>query len=355
MIQNKLLYIHGWHVSGKTTLAKLLDGHNQLAVMPYHDILPSAFEKASRDQIPYDVAAREFQRNIISTQRIHQILSKSRYHRFQSFNYGRPVKLVASSEEVRETTLGEFNFCEFERAWIERVNSDIQDNTVSITFDDILQIIIEEFFRHWNSYPYDQKKCEYFVGYGEKRSKPMEYLLENHKGSKVIFIRRDPRGCIASKSPKPETNQSVFDLLQTGAIYEIERLFRDVRNLKQKYTKRLMVISFEDLIVNTDETITDIANFLDIENQQILTTPTFRGQDIGEEDHIGEIQDTWRDMLSRQETEIAELQMGERGLLSVNPQYWRFYFHAETMRRVEKFVKKIGIEPLAKKIKNRMV
>lgn len=342
MTQAKLLYIHGWHVSGKTTLAKLLDGHKQLAVMPYHDKLPSAFEKTSRTRIPYDTAAREFGQDIIAVDKMHSILTKSRYHRLQSFHHGRPVKLVASSKDIQEAALGEFDFHEFEEAWINRVNSEIKNPARSIALDRILIIILEEFFEHWLSYPYQKEDCNYFVGYGEKRSEPMKYLIENYKGSKIIFIRRDPRGCIASKPPKPETDDLVMDYLKEGAVYEIEQLFNDARELKRRYPERLLIISFEDLIVNTENTMSDIVEFLDIEDEKVLMNPTFQGECIDEENHIGEIQDTWQDMLTRQEIEIAELQMGERGLLSVSPRSWQPYIQMEVMRRIQQLVRRTG-------------
>ena len=105
-----LLYIFGTGASGKGTLMRLLDGHQNLCVMPIHDKFISAYK--SKDESSY---IDPIENNIFNIHKFKQLLSNSNYHRLQTIHHGRPVKLAEYSDSLETSSLGNFNFYYFEQ------------------------------------------------------------------------------------------------------------------------------------------------------------------------------------------------------------------------------------------------
>lgn len=323
MSQPGLLYLYGWGGSGKSTLARLLDGHPELAVMPFHDTLINSYALPDRTEILAD-DRNESLFDIVSFRQ--EYLVNSKYYELQRIHEGVPSRQDPSAEDSTSFSLSGFDFYDFEREWIHRLNQG-----GDFSHERVLLTILQTLFESWEGYPYDPDRCEYFVGFGCIREYPMRFLLENFSESKIIFIRRDPRGIIATDGARDTSGRTVDELLQTGWIYRIESQYRYAKNLASEFPDRIHFITFEELVLNTAACIDRISQFLGIEPTGTLEVPTYGGREIETETgagYIGQINDRWEDILTEKQQRIANLQMESADTSSIDPTTYAAYLRS---------------------------
>jgi energy-coupling factor transporter ATP-binding protein EcfA2 len=309
MSSKRILYLYGGTGSGKTTLLRLLDGHPEVAVTPLHDKLITAFEQYGQENIPIDKTSLKVNgEKRANIHKIKGILSKSRYHRLQEIHHGRPVRMLASSRNIKGKDMGGFNFYSFEEKWINKINLD-----KSIKVEKLIYSIFDSLFQEWGDYPYNKDVCKYYIGLGRPSVSSMEYLLGIPK-ARIIFLQRDPRGCIASKKQKSEVKG--IDILRNRRIINTVRLQDASMRLKKEYPNRVKIVQFERLIKNHKEVSSSVAEFLGITDSQVLNNPTFCGEKTQVE-FTGEVKDRWEDILTEEEVELANLQTGNFSLKDI--------------------------------------
>ena len=92
-------------------------------------------------------------------------------------------------------------------------------------------------------------------------------LLEHFEQLKVIYVLRDPRDMITSALKKPEEFPgSLFDLCE--AWQDAQRAVEAVR-AKPNIQDRFYVLRYEDLLLETSETLAKLAAFLNVDTLQI--------------------------------------------------------------------------------------
>jgi hypothetical protein len=307
-----MIYLYGWGGCGKSVLKRLLDGHQQLAVTPDHDTLINTF---ALDNVRGEI--KDPRGDSVDIESLRGLLNNSKYYFLQRVYEGIPSWMPTSANDQTAFDFEGFDFYEFEREWVKKVNQD-RDYTP----ENILYRILQTLFEEWKPYEYNETQCDYFVGTGCKRKYPMRYLLETVQGSKVIFAYRDPRGIISTEGTRSKKDHGIDARLRSGEIFEILEQYTYAKLLKSKNPNRVHIVSFEDFILETSQTMPDIANFLEIDYDPILKKATFAGRDIetsSGESYIGEINDDWRDIMSPRQKKIATLQLGESSLSDSNP------------------------------------
>lgn len=266
-----------------------------------HDALPQIFlyltEKPDRDKFFYE---------------FRDILCNTRYYEWEDLHYGRPIRIATSAENLSKVSeLGRnLDFYEAEKQW----TNEVLEKT-NFRIDEVLTAIFDSLFTHWADYPYHQDECKYFVGTGGRDPDSMRKLLDGSPESKIIFVHRDPRAVVASKGNRRYMSwetKSTSDYLRTGRIPMMRRQYQTILSLKERHDDRVLLIKFENLILNTERVMHAIVEFLDIEQTDILLTPTVCGKELEPaEQYIGEIKDDWQEMLSDSERFVADLQMGK--------------------------------------------
>ena len=313
------VHICGWNATGKGVLAKLLDGHPELAVMPFDDSLASAFAQIRDSQeLSYSTNS-----DVFNLGRFNQAVAESwcRYHRIQSGHHGLPLRLAPSVENIQLRTFEGFDFYEFEEDWVSEVNTLESFDPYTIMLE-----IYHSFFSHWNLYPYNQEKTKYYVGFGGKDIDEIEYLIKND--AKVIFAYRDPRGIIASIGDKDIKEKDTIGYLNDGLIYSIRSYHNKMFEYLEKYPSNVHVVSFEDLITEHEPTIESVRDFLQINKDSIINEPTLCGEKLPNIEYIGKINDKWEDIMSEDERRIANLQLGKVTASNIRPNALRCYLHA---------------------------
>lgn len=333
--QSNLVYVYGPYASGKTVLMRLLDGHPQVGVIPIHDTFPRAIKSLSD--------ARDISNNMdkerISIRKLKKEIAKnSNYYQLQSLHHGGPLSITASSKNVHKQGIGEFDFYSFEERWISKVESGNQD------VENILIEIIKAFFEEWSEYPCDGPKCNTYVGLGYWwGTEEIRYILESYRNTKVIFLKRDPRGCVTSKYAKSKTGGSAYNAMIKGEIYEIQRMYKNIEEMSVKYKDRIESIEFEDIVLDTEDTISEICEFLNISKNDTVKEPTYCGKrlDQYEEKFLGSINDNWQDIASDREETLGNLQMDDESIFNVKASFILDVLTSYTMAHTRKTLKEL--------------
>jgi len=327
MADQDLVYVYGWFASGKSTLQRLLDGHPQLAVSPIHDKFLWGFSGAPTNQNTVN-----FDDSCTISKFKERVLSTTGYNQLHDFHYDIGT-LSGYVENVYDPEDDSFEYYEFEDDWIREIL--LADKP---SHQQVLFAIFDSLFKNWGNYDYSPSRCDYFVGMGFPRNKNMNYLLREFDNGKMIYVYRDPRDCIASLS---RTSISVGEYLKRGEIYKINEFHTAARQLRDRYPQRVHFVDFDDLIFNTTSTMEGISEFLDIESDPLLSTPTYCGNELEryEREYLGRVQETWESNFSDEEKQLADLQMHQE---------------TETSVSVKILDKLIDTRYLLNKIKNRL-
>ena len=297
MPESQLAYIYGPAASAKGILRIFLDGHPELAVHPNHDKIPNGIASVdSWDDIDDDRYFYELRNALASTG----------YYRFEDYAHKRDIGIVTTADEYTSANHRiELDFYEAERDWANKLITERPDST-----GDIILTLFKSLFDYWPEYPNNVDDYKYYVGMGTTRPDPMTSLVANSDDVRVLFIERDPRAVVASHGARP-TN-SIDTLIMRGRTYRAKENIQAAKDLKSQYPDQVKILSFRDLILRTDETMSEVADFLDIEDSQKLHTPTFCGHELKPRDnYVGEIKDEWEELVSSSQRCALDLQMGE--------------------------------------------
>lgn len=312
--ETDILYICGGPASGKSTLGYLLDGHPEVMVSFFHDQLISTYSQAGETEELRDRMNEEF----FDILAFRDLVSNSGYYKLQRISEGVMSQKPFARDEKLHLEPDGFDFYDFERQWLSDLNQ-----SGDFTPENVLTTIYKHMFLQWNSSGYNPDTCQYFAGMGTTHG--YEYLLENTAGGKIIYVERDPRGIVATRAG-PVGNKNMSEKLRTGSVYSLNESHRRARFLEETYPGRVLVVGFEELILDTSTCMESIAAFLDIAVEDTLFEPTFGREPIApDQQFIGEINDDWPDLLTEREIAITTLQHeGIRSLPQVRPSLEEF-------------------------------
>jgi hypothetical protein len=151
----------------------------------------------------------------------------------------------------------------------------------SITRRDIFNAYMTSYFGAWlnNQNSYGPKKfITAFTPRIHMRKYSMQSFFEIYPDGKLISIVRDPRNWLPS-AVRHQTKKKKYDDMRQ-ALKQWRESARAVVWNKEKYGNRVCIIRFEDLISNTEPVMHHLTEFLNIEFDNILLTPTFNKSPI---------------------------------------------------------------------------
>ena len=294
MEKSQLLYIYGPASSGKGVLTRLLDGHPALAVHPNHDKIPNGITNIdSWGKI----------NNSKYFKHLRNALGNTNYYQFEDFAHKRDVGIVTNADEHGDANQRmELDFYEAEKEWTNKLISNRPDSC-----ENIILTLFESLFNHWTEYPRPQEKYKYYTGMGAPRPDPMESLVANSDDVKILFIERDPRAVVASHGAKP--SNTINNRIKMGITYRARGNIQAARELNSQYPDQVEILSFRKLILDTDNVMSRIAKFLDINDDGILHIPTFCGDELKPRNNfVGEIKDEWKEIVSAPQRCALDLQ-----------------------------------------------
>ncbi len=237
-------FICGHPKSGTSLLAGLLDGHPQLVVYPEE----SGYFRRVYDQLEAaDVDAPA----MMETQVLHIFHWNPRDpHPTQANFPGRDYSNVPF-EQVRAA---------FHRILdAQGVSARTLLPAAMLAFGEVAGLLSEEIQRWVEKTPYN----EYFA----------EEIFALWPQARCLHVVRDPRDNYASYRRKhPDWRPEVFALSWRASLQ------RGLRNRRTFGAERYLILRYEDLVLNVDETVELVRRFLGIEDDPALRRPTRLGR-----------------------------------------------------------------------------
>jgi hypothetical protein len=148
------------------------------------------------------------------------------------------------------------------------------DSLESVTLREIFNAYMSSYFGSWLNYHniYGDKK--FITGFTPRLSMSKEnmgFFFKVYPDGRLISIIRDPRNWFPSAAK--HGSKKYIDLRKAINQWN-ENALSMLRN-KDRYKHRVIIISFEDLIKNTEPVMRSLADFLKMEFDDILLVPTF--------------------------------------------------------------------------------
>lgn len=150
------------------------------------------------------------------------------------------------------------------------------DSLESVTLREVFNAYMSSYFGSWLNYHNIYGVKKFVTGFAPRLSmseENMESFFKVYPDGRLISMIRDPRNWFPS-AVRHNMQRYGYGDAQKGLKQWNESALSMLKN-KDNYKDRVMIISFEDLIQNIEPVMRSIADFLNIEFDDILLEPTF--------------------------------------------------------------------------------
>jgi hypothetical protein len=144
----------------------------------------------------------------------------------------------------------------------------------AITLRDIFDAYMTSYFGAWLNNQNSSGHKKYITAFTPRLAMPednMECFFDIYPDGRLISIVRDPRNWYPSAiRHTPRICRNVFEAVELWA-----KNARAMLRNKDRYGERVCILTFEDLVANTEPVMRYLARFLEIKFDDVLLTPTF--------------------------------------------------------------------------------
>ena len=267
-LNKNFLLIAGGKASGKGLIRGVLDGHQQLFVSPYHELIfDSFYSRESNTKKTYDI---ESARNALAY--------KGRYYQLERLSHEQKLNVPIAAGMVDKGIDIDFDFYQFDKYWAQNLIS----KSDLFTPNEICLEIYNSFHKHLkSSYLLNSSSINYFCSMSGDDYDSIPLFLKTYNNAKIIYTKRDPIESISSilgRQPSPFNKRfkkfSRDKLINIYCSYEfissIVRFDIEAQKVIKEYPSKILNIDFHTFFENRINETTKISNFLNIENNSIL-------------------------------------------------------------------------------------
>jgi len=251
---NRPVFISGYHKSGTTLLLSLLDGHPELFVIP--------------EELNF------FKSVLFAKDKEKAIREKSGFRMFL------PDQEISNSEHWR-TTYRE-GYPEFDKQKFNQLIEKAVDDSAS--FKDLLLHTVNAFAEADGVNPTRKRRWVSKTPI-EEIYFPLMRKMFGEEG-KFVYIVRDPRDVYTSiskwkslRGEQPDQDEQDIEKMLLFSIYWRTRLQAVIR-YQERYDN-VCIFRFEDLVLNPEQTLKKLCDFLEIGYSDELVQPTRHGKQWG--------------------------------------------------------------------------
>jgi hypothetical protein len=155
------------------------------------------------------------------------------------------------------------------------------DSLASKTQRDVLDAYMTSYFGAWLNYQNFHSPKKFITGFTPRMAMipdSMASFFEIYPDGRLISVIRDPKNWFPSAFRHVDKKRKYADIHQ--ALSQWKQSAQSMVDNKEKYGDRACIIKFEDLISDTASVMRRLAEFLAIEFDDILLTPTFNKSPI---------------------------------------------------------------------------
>lgn len=292
-----IINIVGWGGSGKSVLHFLLDGHPEILSEIIHTKIVDGFSSFDEKNVTHK-----------DIRNIRKYLEVRGYYNIEAISFKKLLSIPFSSKQEDMITIPfPFDFNRFESAWVKRLSRLEVWNA-----DAIVSILYDEYGKELNI----SKTCEgdfsnrrYVSTMGKGDLKSLKQTMSQFPTSKTILVKRDIEDIIATRLNRPtpkglgktDLKRNWSEVLFRGEIQKINNYYSFIEKEAKDNPHRIKVISFNELVLNTELVMRDVANFLSIKYENLLTNPSCFGIDVisNGRSYVGNVNDSAELLLSR--------------------------------------------------------
>jgi len=324
-LKNKIL-LFGFTASGKTQFNKLVDGHSKISVIERHDKILNPLIKIHKDfnnfgkkilkksytaeaglgldksineknKLKYKSKNIEINLNIFL---IRMMLEDTGYYITEYWSFFNKAEEAVVSKNLNDNFNYQFDFNSFENFW----KKNLCENSRIFSPEEFNDIFLEAYLRGKG-----ENFKENFLFQSPNSIDAIDFILDENFNTKIIFLKRSLEGTIKSRALREmyftkyfeekinNSNKSkrliddhILRVLYSSYVDRVKLAHKKIDDLKNKDNKKILIIRSEDLILDPKNTIKTVIKWLDLEEEEILFEPTYKGIKT-ESNDFGRIQD----------------------------------------------------------------
>lgn len=330
MSKIKKVYVGGSVMSGKNVLWRLLDGHiNIVSNVQHNNIGSFILDKNCKESFIKNRPGLYYKTlEFVPTLKIayktgetasvpignfyHALYNYSGYKSFYSWASGNSM-FVAPKEGVFRRLPFIFDIHLFEKTLKKELFSVAkifsEEEIIDVIYYSYIHSLGDKYFRETL-----MEKKNIFVDTLANGINQPRLVSENLAGAKILLMKRNLESLLYANAARMMSYQdqvredATFNLILFNQK-EFERkmkLFHKEASDLQAKNSNVMLVDFNNLILNTENTMKELANFIGIQYEPILALPSVNGKIIDEYQLIGKIGDDPYANLSKKEIDLLK-------------------------------------------------
>jgi hypothetical protein len=310
-----IILVDGEGGSGKMVLRSLLDGHPELIVSPIHDKIIDGLS---------DHPASDRWLEHKDTTYLRELLARTSYYDLEKYSLAgfMEFELAATEGLIRIPT--PLDFAECDGSWMARLNQ-LEHWTRPIAVTEILSAV----HRCWKGSRWPDAVRGY-VGVGFDNPRARGTFFEHYPDARLLYLSRPVFDIIASRlGRKPIAGDTRSDTLKTvnaetyvlnGKAARIRARLGAVQSWAERWPEKVMIVPMEELVSEPGLVMTQVATFLGIAFDDVLTRPTVFGHELRSASgasYIGRVLDRPSALLSAADRRLLSAETGATPLLTL--------------------------------------
>lgn len=282
----KKIYICGLAASGKGLMKQLLDGHSKLCMVPFQGfILKSlmtydfvSITSNPRFLNPYRTEYFKYMPffNIVEGNSVYKInfdeFARNIYYNYDLYIASRSKRLWGEAGKGVESLVEfQFDYPRFEEDWFNALFA----KQVNISIEEFLDVMYDCFINNWKNKYIISKDVKAVFTTVQNGIAPINWLLKNTANSKLLLMERNGVGfsyAMASKhAVRSKEYPSLYNLSLINSLKEYRRV---IYSDEIRSNPRLLIVDFDKLVLDTHNTMIKVAEFLEMEYEDILIKAT---------------------------------------------------------------------------------
>ena len=263
---SNLILIAGAKASGKGLIRGILDGHPELFVSPFHELILQSFSRDGYDQNVLKQKDIQYVREILA--------NKSKYYQLERFAFNKKWNVHFGSNQEDIIIDLNFDFYDFDRSWVSLLLSHETEWTPKL----IMTLIYQEFSRCLLN---SKTKKKYFCALSDGFPGELKKFMKIYPNEKIIYIKRDPIEIVASLVTRKKnendyrshwfSRDSLFNKYgNLDFVKSILLLDEEAKQLERQYPNQILNLNFNKIFQTKYELKNQLIDFLKVSDSNLL-------------------------------------------------------------------------------------